>query len=130
KQPNLWGFHDMHGNVFEWCRDWYVPKPSGGADPEVTEETSARLCRGGAWSYSSKDCRSAFRFASPRGIRSNHTGFRVAIVQPAALVPLAAGTRSGQEWDGNGLAMKFRWCQPGDFEMNVGLSAMDVKLTR
>ena len=62
KRANPWGLHDMHGNVFEWCRDWHQDKLPGGFDPEVTEQASFRVLRGGSWLYVGRDCRSAIRF--------------------------------------------------------------------
>ena len=61
KMPNSWGLFDMHGNVWEWCRDWAADKLPGGHDPEVTVEGSYRVYRGGSWRLSSGICRSAFR---------------------------------------------------------------------
>jgi len=80
KKPNPWGLFDMHGNVQEWCRDWYQDNLPGGADPEVAKESTVRVSRGGFWLSPSSYCRSAFRtvFAGPD--RARHRGFRVAAV--------------------------------------------------
>src|SRR5262245_46713164 len=87
--PNAWGLHDMHGNEFEWCRDWYHVKLPGGVDPDLSslqgaqnrDGTYSRVRRGGAWMDDGVYCRSAMRvrFEPPR--RSEHIGFRVAVVK-------------------------------------------------
>lgn len=87
---NAWGLHDMHGNEFEWCRDWYHTQLPGGVDPDLREVqglpnrdgTYSRVRRGGAWMDGAKFCRSAFRlrYESPR--RADHIGFRIVVVRP------------------------------------------------
>jgi formylglycine-generating enzyme required for sulfatase activity len=81
--PNPWGLHDMHGNTFEWCRDWYHSKLPGGTDPDLyLAEARSRVRRGGCWADEGWPCRSAFRlrFEPERG--HDHIGFRVVIVKP------------------------------------------------
>ena len=79
KKPNPWGLHDMHGNVWEWCSDWYDGKLIGGVDPIGPEEGSNRVNRGGCWWYSPDYCRSAFRYGYAPSYRNNDVlGFRVA----------------------------------------------------
>jgi sulfatase modifying factor 1 len=81
--PNAWGLHDMHGNTFEWCRDWYHEKLSGGIDPDLHVATAtSRVRRGGGWTDDGWACRSAFRLRFEPERRYDHIGFRVAVVQP------------------------------------------------
>jgi formylglycine-generating enzyme required for sulfatase activity len=80
---NPWGLHDMHGNTFEWCRDWYHPKLPGGVDPDLYLATaSSRVRRGGCWMDEGWPCRSAFRLRFEPERRYDHIGFRVVIVKP------------------------------------------------
>jgi formylglycine-generating enzyme required for sulfatase activity len=78
--PNRWGLYDMHGNVWEWTRDWYTTKLPGGLDPEVTVEAKWAVMRGGSWTNGSQLCRSAFRNSHPTTIGAAGIGFRVAAV--------------------------------------------------
>ena len=80
---NDWGLCDMHGNVAEVCRDWFLLPLPGGTDPERTtrEEGCGRIERGGCWFSKGHECRSAFRRNEFDSGRSSGTGFRVAIVQ-------------------------------------------------
>ena len=87
---NAWGLHDMHGNVFEWCRDWYHAKLPGGNDPDLSsvkgtmnrDGTFSRSRRGGAWTDDGWACRSAFRLRFEPERRYDHIGFRVVAVPP------------------------------------------------
>jgi formylglycine-generating enzyme required for sulfatase activity len=80
---NAWGLHDMHGNTFEWCRDWYHPRLPGGTDPDLHDAPAkSRVRRGGAWTDDGWPCRSAFRLRFEPGRRYDHIGFRVAAVRP------------------------------------------------
>ena len=83
KNPNPWGLHDMHGNVFEWCSDWYGRGLSGGTDPVGPGVGSDRVFRGGSWWVVPDYCRSALRGNYAPLDRSVRLGFRVARSQSA-----------------------------------------------
>jgi formylglycine-generating enzyme required for sulfatase activity len=82
--PNPWGLYDMHGNVWEWCLDWYAPLPADPAtDPKGPAAGTTRVIRGGGWDDRAKACRSANR--GPNGnpdTKSAFFGFRVALTLP------------------------------------------------
>jgi formylglycine-generating enzyme required for sulfatase activity len=79
---NAWGLQDMHGNTFEWCRDWYHPKLPGGVDPDLyLAAATSRVRRGGCWADEGWPCRSAFRLRFEPERRYDHIGFRVVIVK-------------------------------------------------
>ena len=78
--PNAWGFHDMHGNVFEWCQDWHGAYPDRAVtDPTGTRTGSLRVLRGGGWFSTAVSCRSAYRGRDPPSNRYNYDGFRVCL---------------------------------------------------
>ncbi|HEU4418709.1 MAG TPA: formylglycine-generating enzyme family protein, partial [Planctomycetota bacterium] len=88
---NAWGLHDMHGNSYEWCRDWYHARLPGGIDPDLcgAKDTAtrsehgdlSRVRRGGCWSDDGWALRSAFRLRFEPERRYDHIGFRVVAVR-------------------------------------------------
>ncbi len=76
--PNVWGLKDMHGNVCEWCSDWYGDYPVGTAtDPEGHKGYPIRVIRGGCWIFEAGDCRSADRSRDTPDTRNDGLGFRL-----------------------------------------------------
>jgi formylglycine-generating enzyme required for sulfatase activity len=80
--PNAWGLFDTHGNVCEWCQDWYSGafySLGSRIDPLCTDSrfTRERVHRGGSWSARPEACRSAYRFSAPPVSRDSDLGFRV-----------------------------------------------------
>jgi formylglycine-generating enzyme len=89
--PNAWGLYDMHGNVVEWCRDWFHTRLPGGIDPDLywakstatrnRDGTLSRSRRGSAWTDPGWVSRSAFRQRFEPERRADHIGFRIVAVR-------------------------------------------------
>ncbi|MBR6058024.1 MAG: SUMF1/EgtB/PvdO family nonheme iron enzyme, partial [Victivallales bacterium] len=81
KSKNNWGLYDMHGNVREWCLDWYAYHyPNTDVDPKGAISGSVRVIRGGGWNNFSIQCRSTYRSNGANILHMENTGFRIALV--------------------------------------------------
>lgn len=77
KSPNPWGLYDMHGNVWEWCLDWYASSLSYGTDPKGSSSGSYRVACGGSWHADDSCCSSSDRGSFSPSSWDDSLGFRL-----------------------------------------------------
>ena len=84
-QPNPWGLHNVHGNVWDWTEDCWNPANTGNpgdGSPRLTGDCSLRVLRGAGWNNAPHTLRSARREKEPLNVRASRAGFRVARTLP------------------------------------------------
>src|ERR1019366_1092535 len=121
---NAWGLHDMHGNLFQWCEDWYGDYPQKDVvGPQGPDKGDYRVLRGGSWRDLPPVCRSASRVRDVPSDRSDNIGFRLCFFveqseetpKPPVIDKPQARQKEPPKTLTNGIGMKFVWIPPGNF---------------
>jgi len=119
---NAWGFHDLHGNVWEWTADWHGNYPAGAVnDPSGPETGSNRVSRGGGWNLNGRDLRSSNRLGFTPDYRNFGLGFRLSL---QILPPEPEPPAPGENYVG-GSGLEMIWVEPGTFTMGSPASEPD-----
>jgi len=114
KRPNAWGIYDMHGNVMEWCLDWYSVYPSSfvtePADPDTNE---GRVVRGGHYYQDAHHCRSAARFGGYQPhVGGSENGLRVVLAPGSSVASKNIIVSLSED-----VNLHMIWIEPGTFMM-------------
>ena len=107
KKPNNWDLHDMHGNVLEWCSDWYSGDYYAGLDekgeatnPQGSTNRAHRVLRGGSWFSYLSNARAVYRYFNLPANRDLDIGFRVVCCRPPSTLAADGALAPGDEIEG------------------------------